>query len=142
VASFFGFLAVESVEAIEWVTNVAARLLRHPGAVAGGSARRAAHFFNMRPLLPEAFLSCRYLWVCRRRLNYKIERIDVAVANLPPELDGLRIAQLSDIHIATTCRAEIARAVDMANALSPDISFVTETLFRARAIRWRFALAS
>jgi len=24
----------------------------------------------------------------------------------------------------------------MANALSPDISFVTETLFRARAIRW------
>ena len=28
VASFFGFLAVESVGAIEWVTNVAARLDR------------------------------------------------------------------------------------------------------------------
>jgi hypothetical protein len=34
VASSFGFLAVESVGAIEWVTNAAARL--RPGAVAGG----------------------------------------------------------------------------------------------------------
>src|SRR6266852_7337218 len=36
VASFFGFLAVASVGAIEWLTNVAARRLPHSGAVAGG----------------------------------------------------------------------------------------------------------
>ena len=48
------------------------------------------------------------------------------IANLPPELDGLRIAQLSDIHIGDYMPPrEIARAVEMANELSPDISFVT-----------------
>src|ERR1700732_2113989 len=36
VASFFGFLAVESVGAIEWVTNVAARLLPPSGAAGSG----------------------------------------------------------------------------------------------------------
>jgi len=60
------------------------------------------------------------------RLRYTIERVDVPVANLPPELDGLRIAQLSDIHIGDYMPPrEIARAVDMANDLRPDISFVT-----------------
>jgi predicted MPP superfamily phosphohydrolase len=59
-------------------------------------------------------------------LRYTIERVDVPIANLPPELDGLRIAQLSDIHIGDYMPPhEIARAVDMANDLHPDISFVT-----------------
>ena len=41
-------------------------------------------------------------------------------------MDGLRIAQLSDIHIGDYMPPnEIARAVDMANDLHPDISFVT-----------------
>ena len=60
------------------------------------------------------------------RLRYTVERVDVPIANLPPELDGLRIAQLSDIHIGDYMPPhEIARAVDMANDLHPDISFVT-----------------
>ncbi len=58
--------------------------------------------------------------------RYTIERVDVPITNLPPELDGLRIAQLSDIHIGEYMPpAEIARAVDMANELQPDIAFVT-----------------
>jgi hypothetical protein len=127
VASFFGFLAVESVEAIEWVTNVAARLLRHPGAVAGRVSASRRTFFQYAAVVAGGFpfLAATYGFAAGR-LNYKIERIDVAVANLPPELDGLRIAQLSDIHIGDYMPPrEIARAVDMANALSPDISFVT-----------------
>src|SRR5271170_719120 len=44
VASFFGFLAIESVGAIEWVTNVAARL--RPGAVAGGFSSSRRTFFQ------------------------------------------------------------------------------------------------
>src|SRR5262249_20874837 len=50
----------------------------------------------------------------------------VPIANLPPELDGLRIAQLSDIHIGSYMPpVEIARAVSMANELKPDLSVVT-----------------
>src|SRR5437879_13867280 len=36
VASFFGFLAVEWVGAIEWVTNAAERFMPNAGAVAAG----------------------------------------------------------------------------------------------------------
>ena len=125
VASFFGFLAVESVGAIEWVTNVAARL--RPGAVAGDFSPSRRTFFQYAAALAGGvpFLAATYGFAAGR-LRYTIERVDVPVANLPPELDGLRIAQLSDIHIGDYMPPrEIARAVDMANDLQPDISFVT-----------------
>ncbi len=127
VASFFGFLAVESVGAIEWVTNVAARLLPHSGAVADGVSPSRRAFFQYAAVLAGGFpfLAATYGFAAGR-LRYTIERVDVPVANLPPELDGLRIAQLSDIHIGDYMPPlEIARAVDMANSLQPDISFVT-----------------
>ncbi len=125
IASFFGFLAIESVGAIEWVTNVAAHL--RPGAVAGdfNPSRRA--FFQYAAIFAGSvpFLAATYGFASGR-LRYTIERVDVPIANLPPELDGLRIAQLSDIHIGDYMPpAEIARAVDMANDLHPDIAFVT-----------------
>src|ERR1019366_145988 len=125
VASFFGFLAVESVGAIEWVTNAAARL--RPGAVAGDFSPSRRTFFQYAACLAGSapFLSATHGFAAGR-LRYTIERVDVPVANLPPELDGLRIAQLSDIHIGDYMPPhEIARAVDMANDLQPDISFVT-----------------
>ena len=127
VASFFGFLAVESVGAIEWVTNVAARLLLHSGAVAGGFSPSRRTFFQYAAVLAGGFpfLAATYGFAAGR-LRYTIERVDVPVANLPPELDGLRIAQLSDIHIGDYMPPhEIRRAVDMANSLQPDISFVS-----------------
>src|SRR5208282_5306874 len=125
VASFFGFLAVQSVGALEWVTNAAARL--RPGAVEGGFSPSRRTFFQYAAVLAGGFpfLAATYGFAAGR-LRYTIERVDVPVANLPPELDGLRIAQLSDIHIGDYMPPhEIARAVDMANELHPDISFVT-----------------
>jgi len=115
------------VGAIEWVTNVAARLLPHSGAVAGGFSPSRRTFFQYAAVLAGGFpfLAATYGFAAGR-LRYTIERVDVPVANLPPELDGLRIAQLSDIHIGDYMPPrEIARAVDMANDLQPDISFVT-----------------
>ena len=125
VASFFGFLAVESVGAIEWVANAAARL--RPGAVADGFSPSRRTFFQYAAAFAGGlpFLAATYGFAAGR-LRYTIERVDVPVANLPPQLDGLRIAQLSDIHIGDYMPPrEIARAVDMANGLHPDISFVT-----------------
>jgi predicted MPP superfamily phosphohydrolase len=127
VASFFGFLFVESVGAIEWVTNVAARLMHPAGAVAGGFSPARRTFFQYAAAFAGSvpFLAATYGFAAGR-LRYTIERVDVPVANLPPQLDGLRIAQLSDIHIGDYMPPhEIARAVDLANSLQPDISFVT-----------------
>ena len=125
VASVFAFVAVKSVGAIEWITNGLARL--RPGAVAGEFNPSRRTFFQYAAVLAGGFpfLAATFGFAAGR-LRYTIERVDVPVANLPPELDGLRIAQLSDIHIGDYMPPhEIARAVDMANDLQPDIAFVT-----------------
>jgi predicted MPP superfamily phosphohydrolase len=125
VASLFGFLAIEAVEAIEWTTNIVATRL-HSGTAAGFSSSRRT-FFQYAAAFAGSFpfLAATYGFAAGR-LRYSVVRVDVPIANLPRELDGLRIAQLSDIHIGDYMPPnEIARAVDMANALNPDISFVT-----------------
>jgi uncharacterized protein len=127
IASFFAFIAMQSVGAIEWVTNVAARLLPHSGEVAGGFSPSRRSFFQYATALAGGFpfLAATYGFAAGR-LRYTVERVDVPIANLPPELDGLRIAQLSDIHIGNYMPPrEIARAVAMANELKPDLSAVT-----------------
>mgnify|MGYP000894278247 CR=1 FL=1 len=125
VASFFGFLAVQSVGGIEYITNLIARL--RPGAVAGSFSPGRRAFFQYAAIFAGSapFLAATYGFAAGR-LRYTIERVDVPIANLPPELDGLRIAQLSDIHIGDYMSpTEIARAVGMANDLNPDIAFIT-----------------
>jgi uncharacterized protein len=127
VASFFGFLAVEAVVGLEWLTNLASPTPLHPAAVAGGFNSSRRTFFQYAACVAGSipFLAATYGFA-EGRLRYTVERVDVPIANLPPELDGLRIAQLSDIHIGDYMPPhEIARAVDMANELRPDISFVT-----------------
>jgi predicted MPP superfamily phosphohydrolase len=125
ITSTFGFLAVKSVRLIEWVTNLAARL--RPGARAGEFNASRRTFFQYAACAAGSvpFLAATYGFA-EERLRLTIERVDVPVANLPSELDGLRIAQLSDIHIGDYMPLqEIARAVAMANDLQPNISVVT-----------------
>lgn len=124
ITSLFAFLAVKSVGGIEWVTNTLARL-RSGEAGEFNPSRRT--FFQYAACLAGSapFLAATYGFAAGR-LRYTIERVDVPVANLPKELEGLRIAQLSDIHIGDYMTPEeIARAVDMANELQPHLSVVT-----------------
>lgn len=56
----------------------------------------------------------------------KIERREIFLRRLPRELDGFRIVQLTDIHHSPlTGRAEIERAVRVANELRPDMVALT-----------------
>ena len=47
------------------------------------------------------------------------------VRDLPPELDGLHIAHLTDLHYSPVTIQEIRRWVDMTNHLEPDIVLLT-----------------
>jgi predicted MPP superfamily phosphohydrolase len=63
------------------------------------------------------------------RLRYRIEKVEVPIANLPGTLEGLRIVQLSDIHIGDFMpRADVRRAVEMANELNADLVVLTGDL--------------
>jgi hypothetical protein len=71
------------------------------------------------------FLGAMYGFAAER-LNYQVRRVEIPIANLPSALDGMRIAQLSDVHLSGyMTRAQIRRAVDMTNALGADLTLLT-----------------
>ena len=58
--------------------------------------------------------------------NLVVERTEIHLRRLPRALDGLRVVQLSDIHHSPfTGRAQVERAVELANSLQPDIIALT-----------------
>jgi hypothetical protein len=60
-----------------------------------------------------------------RKLAEVVE-VDVAVEGLTPQLDGLRIAQISDIHVGPTIKRDYLQAVvDRVNGLEPDLIALT-----------------
>ena len=55
-----------------------------------------------------------------------VRRVDIPVEGLAPELDGLRIVQISDLHVGPTMRlAYVQRVVDMTKKLAPDLIALT-----------------
>jgi predicted MPP superfamily phosphohydrolase len=60
------------------------------------------------------------------RRQYEVREVSLPVSRWPAGLEGLRIVQLSDIHIGSYMSAsEVARVVGMANELEPDLAVVT-----------------
>ena len=60
------------------------------------------------------------------RRQYQVREVTLPVSRWPSELEGLRIVQLSDIHIGSyMSAADVARVVGMANELSADLAVVT-----------------
>src|SRR5690349_3475337 len=59
----------------------------------------------------------------------RVEHVEIPIARLGKELDGLRIVQLSDVHIGETLRAPwLRRVVERVNALKPDLVAITGDL--------------
>ena len=60
----------------------------------------------------------------------RLRRLEVPVARLPEELDGLRVLHLSDFHLGIPSRGAVAvrRAVAWAEELAPDLVAVTGDL--------------
>jgi predicted MPP superfamily phosphohydrolase len=55
-----------------------------------------------------------------------VRHVDIPVEGLPPDLDGLRIVQISDLHVGPTMRlAYVQRVVDMTKELAPDLIALT-----------------
>jgi predicted MPP superfamily phosphohydrolase len=67
------------------------------------------------------------------RKDLAVREVPMKFANLPKDLQGLRLVQLSDIHMgAYYTAADLARAVDAANGLQADIMLVTGDLITDR----------
>jgi predicted MPP superfamily phosphohydrolase len=59
----------------------------------------------------------------------KIVEVVIPIDNLPDELDGLRIVQITDIHVSHTVRRSFVQSVvETVNGLSPDLIVLTGDL--------------
>jgi len=64
-----------------------------------------------------------------QRLNLSLREQDLMFPGLPKDLDGLRLVQLTDIHLSPfLSERELARAVDMANETRAHLALVTGDL--------------
>lgn len=56
----------------------------------------------------------------------KVVRVDISLENLPHDLNGFTIAQISDIHVGPTIKGDYVQAVvERVNAESPDVIAIT-----------------
>lgn len=60
------------------------------------------------------------------RMSPAVVEVDIAIDNLPSQLDGFRIVQITDIHVGPTIRrGYLQRIVDRVNALQADLVAIT-----------------
>ncbi len=69
------------------------------------------------------------------RFNYEVKTVNLSFDNLPKEFDGLRIVQISDIHITNFNfhKNQLQKAVTITNNLKPDLILFTGDLVSNRS---------
>ena len=142
-ASLFAWLGIKVVKGAERIWELArkrfaaarkssAAELGAPASVENPSRRQffqnAAYFAGAVPFVGAVY------GFAAERLRFTLERVEVPLGNLPEALDGLRIAQISDIHMsAFMTREQLRRAVDMANDLGAELAVVTGDFITGRS---------
>jgi len=146
-SALFAYLAVKLVRGVDRVwawLHAAHKLKTSPAAAqtAEGQAGIGPHspliaelvsnpsrryFFKTATALAGAgpFLSAVYGFAAER-LAYQVRPVEIPIPNLPAGLEGMKIVQISDIHLSSYMpRTQVRRAVDMANDLHADLALVT-----------------
>ena len=129
-SALFAYLAVKCVHGLERVWRFF-KTRNQPAPTPGDQERPIdpgrRYFFKTATAAAGAapFLGAMYGFAAER-LNYRVYRVEIPISNLPAAFDGMTIAQLSDIHMSGYMpRAQVRRAVDMANDLGADLAVVT-----------------
>ena len=146
--STLSYMFVKSVAGVGWLRlrrrkssiggSVSASDSPALDAAAGDPAESIDHsrryFFQAAGVIAGAvpFVTASYGFVSER-FRFYVREVEIPIANLPPALDGLRITQISDIHIGTYMPAyQVRRAIDMANELKGDLTVVTGDFISTR----------
>jgi uncharacterized protein len=132
-SSTFVFFLTSALRGVVW-------LLMRLGSLIRKRTRNDAHDATRRTMLRNAaslvggapFVVAIYGYAYERR-QFAVEFVEVALTNLPTAFDGLRIVQLSDIHVGDFMPLdEIHRAVAMANGLEPHLAVITGDFLTSR----------
>ena len=102
---------------------------------------RLALFFHPIPDGPRvtaavtAVVAAITIWGLTEARSIGVTRLPVRMPNLPGQLEGLRIAQISDVHMGLIVRgSRLERIVTMVNDLQPDLIVITGDLVDEQAL--------
>jgi predicted MPP superfamily phosphohydrolase len=140
-SSILAYLFIKMIAGMEWlwIRVRSARAAKIPPVsliadTTGDIDHSRRNFFQAAGFLAGTipFVSFTYGFM-QERFGFRIQEVDIPIANLPRELEGMRIAQLSDIHIGAYMPVgQVRRAVGMANELGSDLTVVTGDFLTAR----------
>jgi predicted MPP superfamily phosphohydrolase len=146
-SSIVSYLLIKMISGADWLWSCLWSKFSSPRQVSSAAPDRTQgiartesidhsrrHFVHAAGFLAGAvpFVSFAYGFVSER-FRFETRQIDIPIANLPAGLDGMRITQLSDIHISSYMPArQVRRAVDMANELGGDLTVVTGDFLTTR----------
>lgn len=72
-------------------------------------------------------------WALREGRRVRVRQVEVVLRKLPAAFDGLRVVQLSDLHVGPTSdRRFVEEVVARVNALAPDVVAITGDLIHGR----------
>ena len=128
LSSMLAYLFYMVVRVAEWIWSAATRVLHAPKTRVPTEDRRAFFRYSARFAAAMPLVAAVYGYTAER-FDYQVRRVEIPIANLPPEFDGFHITQISDIHMGDFMpRYEVSRAVDIANQLGGNVVFVTGDL--------------
>lgn len=123
-AMLLGGLAFSWGACVIWAVAVGWAARRVPASP--GRRKLLATAANAAAVVPPALVAGGF-FIGRRQ--FRLVETEIEMPGLAPDLDGLRLAQLSDIHLSPyLSRADLAWCVDMANETRPHLALVTGDL--------------
>jgi len=122
--ALFYLLLASAVLVLHWLLGVVRKRLEKPA----DPTRRRILTAAGNAVLATPFAVVGYGSLIERT-NFHTREIDIHIPNLPPDLEGLRIAQISDIHLSPfLTERQFARVIDSANELRPHLAAITGDL--------------
>jgi hypothetical protein len=126
--STFAFFGIEIVLGIGWLWRRLAGLMAAGNDHAPSDPARRSVLRLVASLVGSAPFVAAVYGYAWERLRFEVVRVDVPVHGLSPALEGLRIVQLSDIHVGDFMPLDqVRRAVEMANSLAPHLAVISRS---------------
>jgi uncharacterized protein len=132
-SSTTAYFLTKALHAIAWCSQKITGLFRPRAAHQATDPSRRAVLYQLASIAGATPFAVALYGYSFERFRFQIEPVDIPVAGLPPALDGLRIVQLSDIHVGDFMPLhEVRRAVGMANELAPELAVITGDFLSSR----------
>lgn len=122
------FIAFHFVDDVVWLIRRIASFFTTNDKTFGGKSISRTTFITQVGLGVSALIFGAYTYgVLKGRYAYKIFREKISFSNLPKAFDGLKIVQISDLHLGSFLKdfEEVSKGVSMINDLKPDVILFT-----------------